>query len=437
VIGGPSGARAVPSPSLPLAYLITAACAFALAAAGVASLAPELAGHYYHPRIVALAHTITLGWITLAIMGAGYQVIPVVLERPVWSTRLAWWQLGVLIPSIAGMVAHFYLGTWPGLVAAALLVAAGIGMHLVNVGLTVRGATWDLTARLVALGYLSLGLTAAFGVTLGADRLFKILPGDFFPTLHAHVHLAVLGWVAPMMLGVAARVYPLFFLASAPGLWSSRLQLWGLAIGVPALVLGLLGLPSLAAPGAFAVAIAVGAHGVWMMELAIERRRPTLDWGLRFVLTASAFLLPASCLGLAMALDWLSGPRAALAYAVLVLGGWVSLTIVGMSLKIVPFLVWYRVYAPQAGRRPVPTMTQLSWPAAEGIAYALLVGGVALLALAVAHGDAAAIGAAGCALTLGAVAFGAALLRGLRHLAPGPTSRVSSPRNIHMPAERT
>ena len=30
----------------------------------------------------------------------------------------------------------------------------------------------------------------------------------------------------------------------------------------------------------------------------------------------------------------------AVAYAVIVLGGWVSLTIAGMMLKIVPFLVW-------------------------------------------------------------------------------------------------
>jgi hypothetical protein len=335
------------------------------------------------------------------------------------------------------MVAHFYLGAWPGLVAAALLVTAGIGMHLVNVALTVRGVTWDLMARLVAVAYLGLGLTAAFGVTLGADRLLQILPGEFFPTLHAHVHLAMLGWVAPMILGVAARVYPMFFLASAPGSWCSRLQLWGLAIGVPALVLGLLGVPDLVVPGAFAVAIAMGAHGAWIMGLMRGRRRPTLDWGLRFVLTASAFLVPASALGLAMALDWLSGPRAALAYAVLGLGGWVSLTIVGMSLKIVPFLVWYRVYASHAGRRPVPMLTHLSWPAAEAAAYALLVGGIALLALAVALGDAAAIRAAGCVLALGAVAFGAALARVLGHLARGADSLAPGSGSIHMRAERT
>src|SRR5262252_1396745 len=69
---------------LPLSYLVVAAAAFVPACAGVPALAGELAGHYYHPRVVALTHTVTLGWITLAIMGASYQLIPIVLGRPVW-----------------------------------------------------------------------------------------------------------------------------------------------------------------------------------------------------------------------------------------------------------------------------------------------------------------------------------------------------------------
>ena len=307
------------------------------------------------------------------------------------------------------------------------MLVVGVGMHLVNVALSIRGLSrWDFTARLVALGYAGLGLTALFGLTLGADRLWKFLPGEFFPTLHAHVQLALLGWVAPMILGVAARVYPMFLLGPEPGTWPSRLQLWGLAVGVPGVVMGLLGLPGFAAAGAFAVAIAAGAHGAWIIEVARRRRRPALDWGLRLVLTAAVFLAPASGLGLALALDWLSGPRAALTYAALLLGGWISLTIAGMMLKIVPFLVWYRVYAPLAGRRPVPTLGQMSWPVAEGTAYALLVAGFAFLTAALAIGDAAWIRAGGLVLTLGAVAFAAALVRVLWHLASGRSAPIAA-----------
>ncbi|MGH7367753.1 MAG: hypothetical protein ACREKQ_02590 [Candidatus Rokuibacteriota bacterium] len=388
-----------------------------MATMGVAGLAPELTGHYYHPRLLALTHTVTLGWVTLAIMGASYQLVPVVLERPIWSERLARWQLAILGVAVTGMVAHFYLGTWAGLAGAAGLLAVGVALHLLNVGMSLRDFTqWTFTARLVVLGYGGLALTTLFGLILAVNRLWPFLPGQFFPTLHAHVQLALLGWVTPMIFGVAARVYPMFLLAPAPRRWESLLQLWGLALGVPSVVLGLIGVPGLLVLGALAVAAAAGAHAAWVVEMTRGRKRPGLDWGLRFALTATAFLLPAAVLGVALAADRLSGPRAALAYAVVVLGGWMSLTITGMMLKIVPFLVWFRAYSSRAGREPVPTLAQLSCPRAEGLAYALLTGGVVLLAAAVLAGDAAWIRGAGVVLALGALAFTAALVRVLGHL---------------------
>lgn len=415
---GPSAGRA-PSPTLPLSYLVTAVAAFVLACAAVPALAPELAGHYYHPRLTALAHTVTLGWITLSIMGASYQLIPIVLERPVWSERLGRWEFWILAVGIAGMVAHFYITRWPGLLMAAAMVGAGAAMHLVNAAMTLRGVEkWSFTARLIVMAFTGLWLTIVFGVILGADRIWKFLPGAFFPTLHAHFHLALLGWVAPMVIGVAARVYPMFLLAPEPSGWPERVQFWGLALGVPLVVTGLLGAPALLVPGAIAVAAAAAAHLTWVSRMARDRKRPALDWGLRFVLTGSTFLIAVAAAGLALAFDLLSGPRAALAYAVLALGGWVSLTIVGMMLKIIPFLVWYRIYSPLAGRAPVPTLAQLGWPAAEGLAYALLTAGVAALAAALAVGHARLIGAAGVILAAGALCFAAAVARVLHHMAP-------------------
>jgi hypothetical protein len=418
-----------PSPTLPLRYLAFAAGAYVLAAFGVMWVAPELTGHYYQPRLLALTHLVTLGWISLSIMGASYQIVPIVLGQPVWSERAARWQFWMLAGAIPGMVAHFFLGTWPGLLAAALLLVAAIALHLVNVAMTIRGfRRWTFSARAVALGYTGLALTGLFGLMLGANHLRPFLPNAFFPTLHAHVHLALLGWITPMMLGVSARVYPMFLLAPEPPEWAGRLQFWGLAAGVPAVVVGLVAAPALVFPGALAVAVALIAHLFAVVRMARGRRRPALDWGLRFTLTAAVFALPAAGLGLAFALGVLAGPRPALAYAVLALGGWVSFTIAGMMLKIVPFLVWYHVYGPRVGRGPIPTLPQLSWPRAEALAHALLTAGTALLSLMVAAGSVAGIRVAGSLLALGAVAFAGSLACSLRHLAvPAPPSRFGPP----------
>ena len=404
---------------LPLSYLTTAAGAFVLAALAVPWLAPELAGHYYQPRILALTHTVTLGWITLTIMGASYQIVPIVLGRSIWSERLARWQLGLTAAGIVGMVAHFFIGQWPGLLWAAGLVMLGVGAHLVNAALTVRGLTqWSFTARLVVLAHVGLGLTAFYGTLLGVDKLLRLLPGGLFPNLHAHVHLALLGWVLPMVIGVAARVYPMFLLAREPAGWPGRVQLWGLGLGAPATVLGILGSRVLLAAGALAVAAAVFAHLAWVLAMVRGRRRPQLDWGLRFVVTGALTLVPATGLGLALAFDALTGPRVALAYAALALGGWASLTIVGMLLKIVPFLVWSRAYGPRAGREPVPALPDLGWRAGERTAWALLTAGSAALPMALWLGDPGWIRAAGLLLAGGALALGATLARVLHHLMP-------------------
>jgi hypothetical protein len=409
--------RQAPSPGLPLAYLVTAAAAFLLAAAGVVWLAHDLGGHYYHPRVLALAHTVALGWITLVMLGASYQLVPVVLERPLWSERLARWQLAVLAGGVAGMVGHFALGRWVGLPWAAGLVAAGLAGHLLNVTLTLRGlARWSFPARCVVGAHAGLGLTALFGLALAILRAAAVELPDPLATVHAHYHLALLGWVTPMVLGIAARVYPMFFLApDDPGALGT-VQLAGLGLGVPLVVAGLLGGAGLAPVGALLVTAALGAHLAWVVVTARRRKRPALDAPLRFVLTGAAFLVPAAALGVALATGVLAGPRAATACAVLALGGWISLTIVGMMLKIVPFLVWLRVYAPRAGRAAVPTLAQLGWPRAEALAHVALTAGTGALAAAVGAGSVPGIRLAGVILLVGAAAFAATLGRVLRHL---------------------
>jgi hypothetical protein len=416
-----------PSALLPLRYLVTAAGAFVLAALCVPWLAPELAGHYYQPRILALAHTATLGWITLTIMGASYQIIPIVLERPLWSERLAHWQFLLLAVGIVGMVSHFFLAEWAGLLWGAGLVALGTIAHLVNAAMSVRGLQqWTFTAWLVAGALVGLALTLLFGLALAANHLWTFLPPATFPLIHAHFHLALLGWVLPMVIGVAARVYPMFLLAREPGGWPGRAQAWGIGLGVPAVVIGILASRWLLVAGALAVTGAVLGHGLWVLDMVRTAKRPRLDWGLRLVLAGALFLAPATLLGLALALDLVSGPPAAMAYAVLTIGGWASLTIAGMMLMIVPFLVWYRAYSPRVGRAPVPTLAQLSSPVVEGVACGLLTVGMAALAGATILGEVWAIRAAGIIVAAGALAFAVSLAQVIGHL--------RSPRTLPQPA---
>lgn len=414
---GAGGARA--SAALPLAWLVTAATAFVAAAGALPFFAPALAGHYYHPVVLALTHTITLGWITMTIVGASYQLIPVLMERTVASPRVGAWQLLLYAVGVIGVVGHFAIGEWRGLVWSAALVLVAALAHAILAGRAVGGARPSFTRSMMLMALAGFALTAVFGALLGLAKVWRPLPTALFPTLHAHVQLALLGWVLPTVLAVAARVYPMFLLAAEPTGVAPRIQLAGIALGGPLTVAGLLaGSGATVVTGAAFGVAAVAAHLATIVTLVRARKRPRLDWGLRFVLAGAGYLVPAAGLGLALAADVASGPRAALAYGVLALGGWASLTIVGMMLKIVPFLVWYRVYGPRAGRGQVPTLAQLSWARGEAVAFSLLAPGMGALALAAALGDVGFLRLAGAGVALGALAFATTLGRVLRHLRP-------------------
>jgi hypothetical protein len=156
-------------------------------------------------------------------------------------------------------------------------------------------------------------------------------------------------------------------------------------------------------------------------------RRPAFDWALRFLVAGTAYLVAATAVGVALAFGVVSGPRWALGYGVLVLGGWASLTIVGMMLKIVPFLVWYRVYSPLAGRAPVPGLADLRWAGTEAVAFVALTAGVGTLAIAVGMADTTAIRAAAALVLVGALAFAATLVTTLHHLLPCPLRAAVRP----------
>jgi hypothetical protein len=300
-----------------------------------------------------------------------------------------------------------------------VLVALATAAHVVNVALTLRALpNWTFLARFVVVALTGISLTMIAGLALATDHLHPYLPGDFYARLNAHVHLALLGWVLPMIVGVAERTYPMFFLGGGHDERLERVQLWGVVAGVPFLVVGLLTSRILAVAGAAAVAAVVAAHLATVVHIVRDRKRPTLDWPVCFLLGGAVLLVPAALLGLTLVLDVITGPPWALPYAVLGIGGWISLTIVGMMLKIVPFLTWYAAFGHLAGRAQVPSIAQLGWPAAEAVAFAGLAGGIVVLAAGAAIGSPPVIRLAGVLLATGALGFAVSLALVLKHLVP-------------------
>ena len=115
----------------PLLYFTFAHLCLAGAFAVAAVRPSEIAGFYYHPRLIALVHLVTLGWVSSSILGALYLVGPLTFRLVLpgsWRDVLAF---AVWAIAVSGVAAHFWLETlagvsWAGLLAMTVMVFVAV-----------------------------------------------------------------------------------------------------------------------------------------------------------------------------------------------------------------------------------------------------------------------------------------------------------------------
>lgn len=92
-----------PSLSVPLRYFVAAQIAFLTALFWAPFRVSDLLDFYYQGHDLALTHLLTLGWITMTIMGASFQLVPVALETTLYSERMARWQFWLMLLGVPAM----------------------------------------------------------------------------------------------------------------------------------------------------------------------------------------------------------------------------------------------------------------------------------------------------------------------------------------------
>lgn len=414
------GVPLVAGARLPLAFIGFGLVCLGGAAAWLA-FAPELlALPFMHPAVAALAHFWLPGFLLSVCLGAVYQLMPVVLGAPLQvSLRATWIHFGLHAAGVAAIVGAFVLGRYEGVAAGGVAVALG--------ALVLLAAAWKAfraSARRDAIGWCFplaatwLALAVWFGVLLGLNRRLGFLPLGVVDLLQAHAHVGLAGFFLTLLQGATFQLVPMFTMAEvrrprwvAAGLWLAQLGLLGLT---PALAAGHFAGTVLAG---VLLAAGIGATVVALASTFRSRRRRVLEPGLKAFALGAALLAVAAAGGVALAVAPEGAAEGGVAaYAAVVIPGALSLTVLGMLCKIVPFLVWMRVYGPRAGRQQVPLATMLgskrlehAWLAMHGAALLLLIAG--LLA------GRAVLTAGGCAALLVAVGlFLGNMLRVLAHL---------------------
>lgn len=319
------------------------------------------------PRLVAVTHAVVLGWLTLSIMGATYQLGPAVFGGRLVSVRLAPIQLLIHVTSIG--IFLMALDSWNvgmmGIGAVAMVVS--LLLFLVNAIPAVR---WFRSSSLPQL-YVSVAIlffvaTASLGLTFVGtlEHLwFPITQGR----LAGHAHLGLVGWLALMLMGVSYRLVPMFHITPASVPRFARVALWLTTAATIAAFLVLSTNPGPEWRVTLALALISGPI-LWlvdMVQILRRRARRRLDIHGHATIVSLGFLCLAMVAGILAAIGEPVAPsaepaRLQLAYGALGVGGWAGATLLANSFKIVPFLVWNARYRQIAGLAPVPGVSELA-----------------------------------------------------------------------------
>ena len=396
---------------VPLQFVLTGLVALGLGIALVLARPDILATYHYNQYVIATTHVFVLGFIGSIVMGALYQLVPVALETRLYSERLAHVHYWLHLAGVAGMVWMFWKWDMKQVGHFGCVFGTGVALFVYNIGRTlVRVPKWNVIAGSVvsALGWLCAailaGLMIAVGkcsyesaATLSPDTLLGgLIHGlrsaaglmarfDQFGAMHAHAHLGMVGVYVMLIVGISYKLIPMFALSDIQCPARARASIGLLNLGLAGSFVTIL----LRSPWKLLFAgVAIAGlvfYAVEMRAILRARKRRVLDWGLKYFLTAISLLGVISAL--AAVLSWPGLPLNEFTgqlenlYGYGAVLGVVTLAILGMLYKILPFLVWYGTYSRHIGARRVPSLADLYSPWIQAAQFA-----VYLVALVVAGG---------------------------------------------------
>ena len=340
-----------PPISVPFRFFLTAPVFALLAAVVMLWNGEEMLVARWSPATLAAVHLLTLGFMTMVMAGAMFQMLPVLAGTPVPRPRMV---ASIVHPALllgTLLFAGSLLFAQPMLLKIAIsLLSVGLVVFLVAILLTLS-RTRNQTATVFAMGLATtaLGVTLLFGLTLSASRAWGIaLPSLSLRDLHPVWGL--IGWTGLLVAGVAYHIVPMFQMTPNYPQWLIR--------GFAPVVFVVLALWSVAKwqgggawwqwLGLICIGLLAGANTLFAgitLDLQRRRRRRLPDLTLEFWRVGMLSVALAAVLWVSQIFPLLSFRQSSALLGVLMIIGAAMSFISGMLCKIVPFLAWFHLQA--------------------------------------------------------------------------------------------
>ena len=317
-------------------------------------------GHHFQPNLLAITHAMALGWGTMMILGASYQLIPVLVESQLqspWLARASFVLAALGIPFLVYGFYTFHLG-WVSQVGA-IAINLAIIFYVINLAWSVaRSKTENIHAVFMLTASCWLLVTTLLGLLLLLNFTIDLLPQDSLFYLSTHAHSGIVGWFLLLVLGVGSRLIPMFLISK----YSNDRVLWVIYILVN---LGLLlfmatelnpRLPDLHIWAVILIGGGIGLFFYFLIKAYQQRIRRQVDDQIKLSLASvGMFMIPlVILLVLLLGAGSADRPEWFLAYGFCIFFGWLTAIILGMTFKTLPFIIWSKVYPHPSGKHRHP-----------------------------------------------------------------------------------
>ena len=327
------------------------------------------------PETLVGVHLMTIGWLSLLMLGALYQFVPVITNSNLFSQNLPIIGFVSISIGLCGMVAGFVALGGNDLVPLACLpvggtlVLIGLVIGAFNIGATLWNARpLPIQAYFVAAGIGFLLLTGTMGLIFALALTLPSPSGWLTQMLQqgliAHVAAGLGGWFTLTAMGVSYRLLSMFMLAPEE---ASRSTYTALILTPAGLLITMAGalfsgggerISLLVLSGAAMAGLGIVFYLADVSHLYHIRKRRHLE--LNSMAAAAALgCLALSVLATAVVVVTKTFELHAGALGYLFVFGWLSGLGLSQLYKIVPFMTWLDVFGKRLGKGPVPRVQDL------------------------------------------------------------------------------
>ena len=349
-----------------LPFYLYAALAFLAACSMLLLFNDSFQYHHFNPKTLAITHTMALGWGTMIILGASYQLVPVLIEGKLYSDFMAYLSFVLTGFGIPLLVYGFYIFNmgWP-LQYGGIMINLAILLYMVNLGKSLFDSkTKNVHAVIVFTAIAWLIATTLLGLLLVFNFNAKILDQDSVRYLSIHAHIGIAGWFLQLVIGVGSRLIPMFLISK----YTNQMLLWKIYTFIN-LGLILYILFDLLKVDSFLFFIPIGLLLVSIVAFIFyckkaydQRIRKNVDEAMKLSLLSILMLaFPVLVLLIFILVINLILPNSSMAnlYGFLIFFGWLTAIILGMTFKTLPFIVWNKVYHNKASNQSTPNPKDL------------------------------------------------------------------------------